>query len=261
MLITCPSGLSFQARNWRLGDRAILSDRTSKVPLQRRMLEAVSGPVVSPGPYGELRADQPVNWGHISQSDMGDALISLRIQSKPVYDYDAHCQACGAILHLTQDLSKIPMEAMPADALDHLRSGVPIDRSFAGVDVCLRLPTGADLARTASAKNVYEQIEIADCMHIAAVKAPEGAIVDPLGIRAFYQRQGWQFQAELSDEVRRLEAGRDLRIIIRCDRDNCGIEQELLLPLGPAFFDPALEPRRSAGSPPRVESTSTRSSS
>ena len=100
MLVTCPSGLKFQARPWNLGDQNFLTD-TAIIEaglLPRRMVEVATIELVDAGPYA---FQSVINWGEVSLADITAANIQIRKASddESLYKFDFPCAHCGKMKH------------------------------------------------------------------------------------------------------------------------------------------------------------------
>jgi len=247
MLITCPSGLSFEARKWKLGDRKVLLDKTNSTPIQRRALELVSGHVVSAGPY-KFGKGEKVNWVEVASPDFMTALVQIRAMTKQIYEYDVWCNRCNQRIELSQDLAQIPVKPMSQTCIDHIATNAPIILKVGDAEVHWRVIRGSDLPRMENIDNQAEMAEVASCLHIAKIVTSEREYTDMLGIRSFYADADWEFQRVLTDASDLHEGGVTLEIDVRCKTDFCGAVQTQLIQLGIAFFDPSMEPRRSSAS-------------
>jgi len=249
MLIVCPSGLSFEARRWKVEDRKTLLDRKDTRPVARRMLELVAGAVEDPGPYPTFARGKHPDFLAVANVDIVGALFDLRLQSKPMYLYDRWCERCGAKLELQQDLSLLPRKEPSEDALTHLKTGVPIVRKYGEVEIGFRLTTGADLPLLESATVLAEQLTTNTIMHLAYVQYPGTSEVVQLTelkrIRQWYDNlDDWELLTKIDRDIENIEGGIDLGIRQRCLSDNCRAELNFQLPMDIGFFVPSMEPRR-----------------
>lgn len=251
MLIVCPSGLSFEARRWKVEDRKTLLDRKDARPVARRMLELVAGVVEDPGPYAAFAQGKRPNFLGVANVDIVGALFDLRLQGKPMYYYDRWCERCGAQLQLQQDLSLLPKKPLSEDALAHLKTGIPVVRRYGDVEIGIRLTLGSDLPKLEAATVLAEQLTLNTVMHIAYVQQPgaEGESVEQIAdfgrIRQWYEGQDdWAMLQQLDRDIEVIEGGIDLGIRQRCANDGCRAELSFQLPLDVGFFVPSMEPRR-----------------
>ena len=263
MLVTCPSGLSFQARKWRIGDRRNLHDQKviRSGLLMRKMLEAVDEGVESLGPYEDFQQGKPAKWPKVSLVDIVDALLYIRIQSRPELDYNEVCENCGAQIPLTIDLRELEREPMSQEGKDHLSTGEPMaaliplrepDESNGEeapiADVKLRMLLGEHMPTLTKhyKQDPTTQQEVQMVMHIVELQAP--GMDRPLDrfkdIHKFYAQQDWYFQEKLDDEIAKLGGGTNTLVDMACQR--CSAEQQGILPFATEFFYP--RKRRSTSS-------------
>lgn len=251
MLVTCPSGLSFQARRWKIGDRKNLHDRKllRQGLLMRKMLEAIDEGLESPGPY-EFAPGKKISWSDVCFSDIIDALVDVRIATKPVLDYDENCAQCGAKIPLSIDLQNLSRVPMSAEGKQYLSTGEPVvkeiatgetnaDGSSETMSIKLQMFFGKDLTRLA---NLYKQdpksmINVQMAMHIASVETGNGApITEFRKVLEWYQDQSWDFHNNLDDEVASFTGG--VHTLVSMDCEQCNAEQEAALPFGAEFYYP-----------------------
>jgi hypothetical protein len=252
MLITCPSGLSFEARRWRIEDRKVLLDRKDKRPVQRRMLEVIAGACVDPGPYEGLAAGSKVDFLKVATMDMVAALFEARVASKPMYYFDQWCDRCRTKLELEQDLGKLPKKPCTAEAIEYLKSGQPIVRTYSDIEVGYKLPLGGDLLKMEAAKDLSDQLSTSVALHICYVQLP-GPNQEQLNtfekIRRWYDSlDDWALAKTIDEEISIIEGGLDTIITQRCSNDDCAAEVSFALPLEVGFFVPTMEPRRATHS-------------
>jgi len=248
MLIVCPSGLSFEARRWRIEDRRVLLDRKDKRPVQRRMLEVVAGPIEDVGPYQVFERGKKPDFLKVATLDLVAALYDVRTASKPIYVYDAWCERCGAKLEMEQDLRVLPRRKPSSEAVDFLSTGQPVVRRYGEVEVGYKLPLGADLPKLEGIKEFAEQLSASVAMHIAYVQAPGGtaAVQDFAAVRKWYDSiDDWELAQQIDQDIDAIEGGLDTIITQRCTSDGCASEVSFPLPLELGFFVPSMEPRRS----------------
>jgi len=247
MIIKCPSGLSFEARTWKIGDRKHLHDQQvlRQGLLMRKMLEAVDQGVTEPGPYA-LEAGQKVNWANAALVDVLDALLDIRVETKPLLDYNENCESCRAIIPLTIDLRELSRTPMSEEAKAHLASNEPISKMLAAeeggeeaVEVKMRLLRGKDMSKISQH---YKQdptgiAEVQMCLHIASITPLGCAEIEGLAkVREFYQDQSWYFHTALDDVVASFSGGVNTTVKSYCNQ--CHAEQESVIPFGAEFFYP-----------------------
>jgi hypothetical protein len=244
MLVTCPSGLSFQARPWKIGDRKHLHDQQTlrQGLLMRKMLEAVDQGIEDPGPYA-FEVGSKVQWAEVALVDVIDALVDIRISTKAQLDYNENCESCGAIIPLSVDLRELERTPMSNEAKQHLATEEPILKQVStdngDIGVNLRMLRGKDSARISQ---FYKQEpsgmqEIQMCLHIVELKGADSeALTDFRKIRAFYQDQSWDFHTGIDEAISEFSGGVDTLVKSFCK--SCNAEQEGILPFGAEFFYP-----------------------
>jgi hypothetical protein len=244
MLIECPSGLSFHARKWKIGDRRNLHDNKiiKQGLLLRKMLEAVDQGVEDPGPY-ELEAGKKVQWIKIALSDIISALIDIRISTKPELDYNDVCEQCGAKMPLSINLTELNRVPMSSDGIEHLSTGNPLETMFpteeGEVQAKVRALVGSDAPKIAK---YYKQdpstvAEVQAVLHLVEI---QNGSAEPLkGINAiweFYKNQDWDFQNALGDFTTKVFGGVETQVETECQR--CSAEQNSVVPFTADFFYP-----------------------
>jgi hypothetical protein len=249
-LVTCPSGLAFNARKWKYKDRKTLldADLIRKGQTQIKMLELVAGPVEAVGPY-DFQAGGAIDWRKVALADISTALIDIRCMTKPLYEFDVNCPACGRKLELQVDLMGSKRMPMSKEAIDHLRSDTPLELELCGCKIKLRLLRGRDMTQLVlGAKNSpAESIEVQQCLHIVELTPPgKEKLTEQTFIREFYGDQ--DDDGELGKGLTRfLDAtggGVDTDVEQSCR--SCRREVRVSLPLGESFFAPSLEPSRTS---------------
>jgi len=251
MLITGPSGLSFHARKWKIGDRRNLRDRniTKQGLLLKKMLEVVDEGIEDPGPYTFLEQGKPGVWNKISIPDILDSLIDIRISTKPILDYNESCAQCGAKIPLSIDLRDLIRAPMSDIGKGHLSSGIPIETILpcedkngdeAEAKVKVRFLLGEDMPKLTKyyQKDPALMEEAQQVLHMAEISVPW--IPEPLksvnAIWDFYKDQPWEFQSGLEDFVAKISGGVDTKVETDCPR--CHMEQTSVIPFGVEFFYP-----------------------
>ena len=246
MLVTCPSGLSFNARKWKIGDRRNLHDQRiiRGGLLMRKMLEAADEGVEDPGPY-DFEVGKPVPWANVSLTDIIDALIHIRIQTKPVLDYNEICENCGAKLPVSIDLRDLEITKMSADGKAHLSTGephvidVPINGEETIAQVKIKMLRGIDMPILTKhyKQDPTTASEVQMVMHIVEITPPgQQTITQFRMIQKFFADQDWDFQTTLDEEIDKLGGGMRTQIDMECRR--CNAEQQGTLPFGGEFFYP-----------------------
>lgn len=263
MLVQCPSGLTFNARRWRIGDRRNLHDQrvVRQGLLMRKMLECIDEGVEDPGPY-QTEVGKPMNWAKAALTDIIDALIVVRISTKPMLDYNEMCENCGAKIPLQIDLRELGREPMSVEGKQHLGSGEPMVVSVPLIDpegpeaaelpaddagnlivptvmAKLRMLTGEDMPKlTRHYKQSPETMQEAQMvMHIVElVTGDSKTIKHQKKVQDFYALQDWYFQEGLEDHIVKMGGGIDTKVDMACMR--CNAEQQGILPFGAEFFYP-----------------------
>lgn len=246
MLVTCPSGLSFNARKWKIGDRRNLHDQRiiKSGLLMRKMLEAADEGVEDPGPY-DFEVGQPVPWIKVSLTDIIDALIHIRIQTKPFLDYDEVCEHCGSKIPVSIDLRELEITKMSSEGKQHLSTKEPhvlnvqLNGDEEATQVKLRILLGADMPTITKhyRQNPTTVSEVQMVMHIAEITPPgQKPITQFKKIHDFFAEQDWDFQTVLDEEIDKLGGGMRTRIEMECYR--CNAEQQGILPFAGEFFYP-----------------------
>jgi hypothetical protein len=257
MLVTCPSGLSFHARKWQIGDRRNLHDQqvVKQGLLMRKMLEAVDEGVENPGPY-DFVTGKKVQWANVSLTDIVDALIAIRISTKPLLDYNEMCENCGAKIPISVDLRQLEKKPMSVTGKEHLTTGDPvpfklpiieIDKEDAEaannadnyVDVKLRVLRGKDIPTITKHYKQDPKVmqEVQMVMHITEIIKTDGTKLSTFKeLQDFYAGQEWTFQESLDEKIAELGGGMVTLVDMSCVR--CNAEQEGTLPFGGDFFYP-----------------------
>ena len=247
MLITCPSGLAFQARRWRIEDRKTLLDRKDTRPVARRMLEVVAGNCENAGPYTTMVVGKPCDFLQVANVDILSAIFDIRCDSKPMYFYDRWCERCGTKLELQQKLPNLPRKPLSPEAIQFLSTGQPIARKFGETELGIKLTFGSDLPLLEGASTVAEQLTVNTVSHIAYLVRGPGAeaVSDMTRIRAWYESlDDWELVSALEKTIDDIEGGIDMVIYQRCINESCLAELKFSLPLEVGFFVPSMEPRR-----------------
>ena len=246
MIITCPSGLQFEARPWTLGDQNHLTDtetvEAGQLPM--KMVEVVCVRLVEPGPYSFTTK---VDFGQVTLSDITAANIQIRMRSDKdsKFPFDTPCQHCGLMQHVEVDLAEVDVFACSDEGIEHVHVGVPLtvelesDKGLAVVH--LKLLRGKDLSIVAKwqEKDPGKMLEIQACLSIEKIilAGNNDSVMGMPKIRAFWQRQSWGFGGTVRDALDEAEGGADVIYKHRCDPiKGCGKEQEGVLPLGPEFY-------------------------
>lgn len=254
MLINCPSGLTFQARKWRIGDRRNLHDQRiiKQGLLMRRMLEAVDEGLEDAGPY-EFQPGEKVPWAKVCLTDIVDALIAIRIETNPELDYTETCENCGARIPLTIDLRELTKSPMSAAGKQHLSTGDPLERRIPLREpedgetpgdvphavVKIRMLCGQDMPTLTKhyKQDPTTMQEVQMVMHLTEIKTPEGNLLQQFKkMQDFYAEQDWVFNQELDKVIEEMGGGMDTLVNMDCRR--CNAEQQGILPFGAEFFYP-----------------------
>lgn len=256
MLIECPSGLTFQARSWKVGDRRHLHDRKilRSGLLMRKMLEAVDEGIENPGPY-PFEPGKKVNWAKVCLTDIIDALIDIRKATRPQLDYNEQCENCGAKIELTVDLTGLEVDEISSEGKQHLSTGNPVMRELRiseddpdkTVQVQLRMLLGEDMTHISKLmRQDPADVPVAQMvMHVAAI-LPEGKeLIEKFErVRDFYNDQDWCFHEALEGAINDFGGGTNTTVEMFCKR--CNAEQEGVIPFGVEFFYPQKSTKRSS---------------
>lgn len=247
MRITCPSGLTFDARGWKLGDRKVLMDisRGRRGTTQVDMLNLVAGPVESPGPYpGEIGAK--INWSEVVLPDISSALFDVRIQTKDEFEFDVNCPSCGVKLEMSVVLSKFTRLPMTEEAKACISQNTLDIYEVPEQDLILhlRMLRGRDLPTLATGGRGDQALtlEIQQCLHVVELHRAGMALKEQRDIRKFYQEADYRFHRALTERIDSYGGGVDTSVLQTCRV--CDREVEIYLPLDSSFYDPSQEPRR-----------------
>lgn len=256
MLITCPSGLVFQARSWKVGDRRHLHDRRilRSGLLMRKMLEAVDQGIENPGPYS-FESGTKVDWAQVCLTDIIDALIGIRKVMRPLLSYKESCSNCGAKNEIDVDLREMKVEPLSPEGKAHLASGQPAlvglalveEEDAPKVQARIRMLLGADMTHISKLmRQDPDTVSIAQLLlHIEAiVVSPDEEITSYDGIKRYYEDQDWIFHESLEEAINAFGGGTNTTVAMDCKR--CNAEQEGALPFGGEFFYPQKSTRRSS---------------
>jgi hypothetical protein len=254
MLVRCASGLAFHARKWKIGDRRNLHDRNilKQGLLMRKMLEAVDEGIESPGPY-PFEVGKKVPWAKACLTDIIDALIQIRITTKPMLDYNEICEQCGAQIPLSIDLRHLKQTPMSSEGKAHLSSGEPIVKTVdlrdpesmegeatPSVQMKFRMLRGEDMPKiTQHYKQEPTTVQEAQIvMHIVELLPP--GVKEPLKLfqplQDFYADQDWYFHEAIDRVIAEFGGGVVTLVDMACRR--CNAEQQSILPFGAEFFYP-----------------------
>lgn len=254
MLITCPTGLSFDARRWNLGDQADLLDdkEDESVILPIRMVDMAFQKLVDPGPYPFTDA---IDWQKVTDSDLTSASIQIRRYSKPVFSFNLPCQYCRKLdpEGLEIDLKDIVIFPASSAGIEVLRTGQPYQFNYKdddGNDLVIKMrPTLCKDINLMSSLQKQEPkyiLVIRNCMYIQEIAFAKGSgkapIRDLINIKKFWIEQGWDFGAGIEDKIDELWGGPDLSFTYTCKL--CKKEQDGSLPLDGSFYGLEQEARR-----------------
>lgn len=254
MLINCPSGMSFQARKWRIGDRRNLHDQRviKQGLLMRKMLECVDEGLENPGPY-DFQTEKKVPWAKVSLTDIIDALIRIRIETNPMLAYNESCENCGAQIPLEIDLRQLETTPMSEDGKQHLSSGEPVekmiplrepeedeaDEDVPQAKVRLKMIRGQDMPVLTKhyKQDPTTMQEVQMVLHIVSLTTAGGKELTQFKqIHDFYAMQDWYFNQKLDEAVADLGGGMVTLVNMDCRR--CNAEQQGIIPFGAEFFYP-----------------------
>jgi len=267
--IECPSGLKFEAaRTWKLGDRRILLDKgiVSSGRLLHKMLGAVFGKLIDPGPY--TFRGTGLDWERVCNSDIISAAIDVRAATRPKFGFNTVCEHCPTTMPLEVNLRDLERVPMSEEGKKHLRDGTVIERIYQHreyetddpseegtpsgpqVKLKLRLLTGKDhvtLMKFQKEEDDAGMIEVQNCYHIVEMQAEGEDVwthnVHFKQIRDFYRASDWDFQESLDKLVEEISGGPKTEIEVFCK--SCKAEQVKLLPFTQDFFIPRKKQRSS----------------
>ena len=251
MHIPCPSGLVFEARNWRIGDQKELLKAKNDSPgtLPKRMVALAAEGVIDPGPY-KVAVGEKVDWDAASHPDIAVANVMSRAGKDPKYLFKPNCGGCGKLQkdHMDVDLLDMPVYSASAEGLQHLSTGEPIAKKIGKVQLLFKAIRGQDIATLIKLQEEDEtaMLEVLTCMHLQQIKAPK--LAEPLetlpAIRKFWNEQDWNFREEVEAISDTLFGGIDMTFRFTCDHMSCNVEQEQSIPLDLNFYGLDLEARR-----------------
>jgi hypothetical protein len=246
MIVTLPSGLAFNARKWKIGDRRLIHDKKliKQGVLTRRMLEAVDLGVEECGPYTELAKGEKVNWSHVYIGDIVDALIGIRIATKPKIAFVQNCPNCGKRNPFDADLRDLESSPMPEEGIKHLSTSSPLEIRVQNHErdckVNLKMLRGVDMPMLAKwqKQGSAEAEEAQSVLHIERVEDP--SLPEPLtatqAIWTYFKDADWDFQEAIDEKITQVAGGVDTRIEADCKF--CSVEFTTSIPFGPEFFYP-----------------------
>lgn len=258
MLITCLSGLAFNARKWRIEDRRNLQDpRIAKSGLQmQKMLETAAQDVVDAGPYQNFQVGRPPIVSKMCISDIIDALVQIRIAHRPQLDYDEVCLHCKRLMSLSVDLSGLEKHPISADGINHIITGEPYRTSVLIDDengelmelgIGIRFLRGEDIPIIAQhhRQNPTKSHEVALVRHVTSIRKPDGeTLTEFMDIWKFFGKADLSLHEELDNIISDLEGGIDTSIDAECEF--CLAEQQHTVPFTVPFFYPRKSKRRSS---------------
>lgn len=251
MLVECPSGLSFNARTWKLRDRKTLTDKRilRNNTLLLHMASIVDEGVVDPGPY-DFKVGQKVNWHKAVVQDITAALLQIRTATHPELDMTTTCvnpRCESESLDVAVDLHTVETQPMSAAAIEHIRTGKPMEvmipATYNGHNVnavlYLRLLRGADLATLATyyKQDPVDGLDASRLLHVSRVMLPDGTDMEGLQqIWSWYNDQNFAFAETLATVINDNSGGVQSEVTVTCE--DCGREQQHAIPFGPDFFLP-----------------------
>ena len=243
MKVPCPSGLIFRARKWRIGDISELIDvkEDDGSSLPKLMVELAAEEVIEPGPY--KFEDSKLDIQQLSLSDIAVANILIRVGTDPELLITPTCESCKKP---QRSPKSIPLDEMPIymasrEGIEHLRTGVPIERQYPdGIMLQLKAVRGRDFKTLSKLQeqNPKYILEYQAVLHISKVNAPE--LSEPLmlvpHIREWYHKQSWRLRQEIEADIDELWGGADQIYKFRCDHAECRTTQEQQVPLDQTFY-------------------------
>ncbi|HUW10067.1 MAG TPA: hypothetical protein VM537_10080, partial [Anaerolineae bacterium] len=242
MQIPCPSGFEFTARKWLLGDRgkllAVKDDQPTNLP--KMMVSLAATGVANPGPY--TFKGGVIDWDKVSMADIAVANILIRVHTDDTILLQPMCRHCRSLQRDPKEIALLgmPIKMASDEGIEHLRTGAPVKREIAGVQVYLKAVRGEDMLLIGTLQSQEEEAieEIQMCATIHEVHVPGRQ--DPVSgfreLRELYRKQSWEFQRGISAAVDELFGGVDMAFTFRCDHIECRAEQEQQLPLDHSFY-------------------------
>lgn len=262
MLVRLPSGFSFHARTWELGDQGELlsdiDDDNKVLAISMLRLAAQPGGVEDPGPY-PFKSGGDVDWGLVTNADITVANFMIRIETDPDVVLQIACTKCGSLpqgdgieVHLP-DIEVFP----PSEAgLSSIQSESPVSLSLTDKEgkeatVYLHALRGKHLAGMTRAirQEESEMLVIQTCVSISRIEVAgrDKPITGLAAIRKYYSEQSWAFGNKIDETLDELYGGADATVNFRCDRLGCMREQEAPLPLDPHFYGLSPKKKRKGG--------------
>lgn len=246
MLISCPSGLQFNARKWKLKDRRTLTDKRilRSNSLLPEMLKLVDEGCVNSGPY-DVKPGQKVPWQTVALQDIMAALVQVREATQSTMAFTTQCEnprCTSDELPVDADLSTVECKPMSQAAVTHLRTNEPIPVKLTSpitATLYMKLLRGEDMKKLAQYYNqdVFDGIDAGRLMHVARIEFTDGTTLDRFDtIWDWYQDQDFEFADGLAGAIEQCAGGVDTNVEVTCEE--CGREQITAIPFGPEFFIP-----------------------
>lgn len=255
MIITNPSGFSFEARKWRLKDMETLAERAEQAGAGDDLLVDIVREqwvrTVDPGPYAFVtEGTSSVEWDRILKPDILWSLFRVRVGSWPSYpergitsehyQFDVKCSNCKPARLFPQmvQLGALKIRPLPEESKTVLMSGRPFEvPAVDGRKVLFHLPT---LQQDRELNVFLKRLKRAGKAKPSEMLAVQTVSVAGLKSQDLASRIRYFAQLELPDFIHLRDAmsRAGCNIITRIDAtcDVCGFVLEQKLPLRSSFF-------------------------
>lgn len=277
MIVTCkPTGMSFKARRWVVGDIAALSkqneddEKKKGTPpkkeegMVREMVSLVDEGVVDPGPYKDLKPGEKVNWDMVISQDLYAAALFIRMKTKRVLEIRPVCEYCDKLVTeplgfpldevVTYEASEEGLECIKTeeafivgynedgDCIVPLEDGSLPEQPYVTVGLrpiyCSMLGT-LDILQAQDKANFIDWQIVSGIEFIQLGDGPEARGNRP--VMDVFEKLPLSIRDGIDRDQQTLFGGPDFVLDWTCDKEKCGREQETFLPLGPGFF--GVDPR------------------